>query len=986
MRLVVARFFIVLLAACACLPAQQYVFRPYRQVEGLKNLAVRSIASDCQGFLWIGTEAGVFRFLGSSFVKYGTEQGIHELGIQEMATDAACNVWAGTSQNLYRFNGRQFVPALSQPVHLDVTHGLAVEDASRLLVVDNGRLFRLEHDPQGKMLSYRQLHPSSVSDAANVTSVSIVRDAARGMRIWAGAGTGLMSCTDPSQPQGASGSSAPLACTRWNSGNGLPADHWESVVVDAAGTVWAQGWTHIVALPSGASQFLNRSVPVSAQGNLFVRARLAVDPQGAVLAPVDDGIVRWQQNHWQPINSRNGIPRNVQITSTIFDSNGDLWLGSYGDGLYNWSGYRVWEGWNDERQLPSRIVWAVDAKRSARILAGTDQGPAWIDPRSGASGPLVHGRWTPGLIVAMGPEHDGSEWLATNSGRVLRLDPGTGRTSQIAFVPGFIQSALQDQRGALYLGTLHGLFVRDPDGSAAHRIAAADALLGADIRVNAGCQSPDGTLWFLTPNRLLRNRAGQWSAPPIANLPGTGQGRLLALSCARDGSLWAVGVRIGAWHITQQQQGLRAEPLQAPEAIRSDDAYAILADHRGWIWMGTGNGLLAWNGTDWRHLTQESGLLWNDVDEWGLHEGSDGSIWISTSGGLAHLVHPEQVFTRVHLPILLTAVDRGNQELSPASHISFPWSPLPIFVQMASPLARNRSELTFEYQLEGLNSGWIASHDGVAVLSGLSPGHYKLVARAVNPGLDAVSAPLSLNFAIAPPWWRNLWFLFSATVALVFLLVMASRTYARHLRARSVQLEALVRERTRELEASREQLRLQATHDSLTGMLNREAILRELSTALDSACVEMKTLVVALVDVDHFKSINDRCGHLGGDEALRRVAAALREAIRSTDRIGRYGGEEFLLVLAEIPLQSLEGRLAALHASMTNLQLRLGDIELTITCSLGATSFDPASGAADLERLLSTADQALYAAKAAGRNCFALRSAQENPAPLDVLR
>ena len=105
-----------------------------------------------------------------------------------------------------------------------------------------------------------------------------------------------------------------------------------------------------------------------------------------------------------------------------------------------------------------------------------------------------------------------------------------------------------------------------------------------------------------------------------------------------------------------------------------------------------------------------------------------------------------------------------------------------------------------------------------------------------------------------------------------------------------------------------------------------------------------------------------------GDEALRLFAAAVGTAIRSYDHAGRYGGEEFLLVLTQIPREAVEQRLAALHAAISNLQVTANGSQFRLNCSMGATVFDPSSELASVESLLAIADQALYAAKAEGRN------------------
>jgi diguanylate cyclase (GGDEF)-like protein len=212
------------------------------------------------------------------------------------------------------------------------------------------------------------------------------------------------------------------------------------------------------------------------------------------------------------------------------------------------------------------------------------------------------------------------------------------------------------------------------------------------------------------------------------------------------------------------------------------------------------------------------------------------------------------------------------------------------------------------------------------------------------------------------------------------LLAVAGHFYARQLRARSRHLASLVSERTRELEASREQLRIQATHDGLTGMLNRTAILRILAEEMDRARRENRTVVVALIDLDHFKRINDQYGHMAGDDALRWFAAAVGAAIRTYDHAGRYGGEEFLLVLTQIPREIAVNRLLSLQAAISNLKVSAHEAQFTLNCSMGATVYDPSDQAGSVESLLTITDQALYAAKAEGRNRVVFRPPGNLPA------
>ena len=165
---------------------------------------------------------------------------------------------------------------------------------------------------------------------------------------------------------------------------------------------------------------------------------------------------------------------------------------------------------------------------------------------------------------------------------------------------------------------------------------------------------------------------------------------------------------------------------------------------------------------------------------------------------------------------------------------------------------------------------------------------------------------------------------------------------------------------------TQEQLRYQATHDDLTGLWNRSMVRKHLDAELSRAKRNAKPVAALLADVDHFKKVNDTYGHAAGDVVLREAAVRMRAALRAYDSVGRYGGEEFLIVLPDCDtasaLQAAE-RARALVAAPLNVD----GIDLPLTISLGVAS--TLTSAYDSDALIRAADQALYRAKAAGRNC-----------------
>jgi diguanylate cyclase (GGDEF)-like protein len=162
-------------------------------------------------------------------------------------------------------------------------------------------------------------------------------------------------------------------------------------------------------------------------------------------------------------------------------------------------------------------------------------------------------------------------------------------------------------------------------------------------------------------------------------------------------------------------------------------------------------------------------------------------------------------------------------------------------------------------------------------------------------------------------------------------------------------------------------MRFQATHDVLTTLWNRGVILELVNREVSRSHREKGCAAVMLCDIDHFKAVNDMHGHQAGDEVLREVARRLQSAVRSYDMVGRYGGEEFLVVLNKCDPANSVARAENLRALIAAKPFLALDKLLPITISLGlALTTDFPDSSAD--EVLKYADQALYVAKSAGRN------------------
>lgn len=193
---------------------------------------------------------------------------------------------------------------------------------------------------------------------------------------------------------------------------------------------------------------------------------------------------------------------------------------------------------------------------------------------------------------------------------------------------------------------------------------------------------------------------------------------------------------------------------------------------------------------------------------------------------------------------------------------------------------------------------------------------------------------------------------------------------AEELKARLRAGERILELEDRLVEA-RESMRFQATHDLLTSLWNRGVIVELMSREVVRARREKWCNAVMMCDIDHFKKVNDQHGHAAGDDVLREVARRLLTSVRSYDMVGRYGGEEFLVALNKCDPSSAVARAENLRNAVGAKPIFLPTKSVTVTISVGvALTTDFPNRNADY--ILHAADKALYAAKAAGRNCIRL--------------
>ena len=657
---------------------------------------------------------------------------------------------------------------------------------------------------------------------------------------------------------------------------------------------------------------------------------------------------------WKTLATDNGLPP-VPILRLMFDRQGDLWLAMVGRGIMRALGYGAWENLDHHDGLANDVLWQMVRQPDGPLWVASDGG---VDAIGGPPGLVLAHRHYGEAAFSVALDDRGRLWRSVGSTAVACITPGTGET--VRFPLPQVSQILPGPNGQLWFVTTRGVYVTGtaPVPQVPRPIA---GLLGS---ITMAAIAADGSLWVLRGRELLHRHA-DGSVNSIALSWRQPEFEPLTLATVPGGILWIAGAGGGGLYRLRLDGDriVSSDRFQPPDII-SNSIVSLLVDRRGWLWAGTDNGVSVFNNRRWVSATTAAGLIWDDLDTGGLLEDTDGSIWIGTSQGLSHLPDPQRLFRDESPQPVITAVTVGGV---PFRERAVPFTRDPFVVQFGTLDFRSNSVIRFRYRLCGVDHGWADTASGEVRYASVPPGHHLFEVVAYDPLTHRASAPVSVLLRVRKPWW--LWWpsLASYGVVLLGLAYAGLRLRFRFLLRQRRMLQRAVEAQTVELREAHAALRLQASRDSLTGLLTRGEIQSRLVAMLAEAGRSpghLADLTVGLLDIDHFKHINDRHGHLIGDDILQEIGRRLNLALEPGDCAGRYGGEEMLIVLQAEPGRGVE-RIRALRQAVCGPVFRLEHEALAVTCSIGVAQ---ARERDDWTGLVGRADAALYRAKVAGRD------------------
>lgn len=929
---------------------------------------ITTLAADSHGRLWIGgPSGGISRFdpVTEHFISYPSPAGQpNRSGVFALISDGDGGVWAATGSGLEHIDGA--TGAITRYTHQNGRNGSLPDDKVRtLLRTRDGSLWV---STVGGVVRLRpggdRFEPVPITTAEGAPETDLVTALTQDSqdRIW-------------------------FTTLHLNVGRMLPSTKGGRHPVGPAApppTEW------------DAPQILGPVAPPEATGALSM-TMLEVRPGEIWLGTIANGIIILDAASGRP--SRPPIVHNPLSTSGfnddgarafLRDRSGMLWVaGSIGVSKTNLQSaviHNILPNPTLPQTLSNPNVLSIGVAADGKIWLGMKPGANILDPLRGTTTPLPLAHTQPvGSILSLHGDRDGRMWMGSSSGSGLfRDDPVTGQIVNVPLVSG--STSLQDltwSGNALWVAA--GPLVRFDPATGQSRLYrhqdGQDSLIDDSVVLTR--PAGEHALWigtkrgldyFDTADETFHHYTNSAADPQSLPAP-----LVSALLTDRRGRLW-VGTFGGGIGVADLPSGgrapdrLRFRRLSTANGMPNNNIGALLEDENGRIWGSTADGVVVIDPDTLvvTTLSRGDGLA---IDAYWVNSAAklaDGTLLFGGSGGLT-VIHPDRFTPWTYHPPMVVTEWRINGHPQPLGQTAAPAGltldprQRTLEVSFATLDYSDPQSLRYTYKLQGFDEDWISTDASrrTATYTNLPPGSYKLMLRGANRA-GIWGDPLVIPITVQAAWWQSLWFrsgLLLAGLAAILGLVQARTAYLRH---RRQVLEDLVAQQTCELMEANRRLEELASRDSLTGIYNRRYFIELAERDLERASRTGAPVSLAMIDLDHFKLVNDTYGHLVGDEVLRLVVEIIGQSLRATDLFARVGGEELVVLMPDTPEPSaliVAERLREAIASGTR-DSRSAIVPVTVSIGLATAGTPPEP----LDLLLDRADQALYAAKRGGRN------------------
>ncbi len=966
----------------------RYVFTTYGREDGLGDLNVHELLQDRTGFLWAGTENGLYRFDARQFVKMGTELAALDTRINVLHETPDGTLLAGTRAGLARREGDRFVAVGAEsglPNAEVLDGGIASDEKGHIWVGTPEGLFRSENG------TFRLVPRPGGLPEVRITALH--REPSG--RLWVARGTSLTE-TDANGMRDA------------GAGIELPAgEQIERILADGAGSVWLRTLRTLWVREKGSDRFVRDDAGLPASSEF---GRLELGEKGELLVPTVRGLARRAGGSWSLIGRPEGLP-GTSVNCAIVDREGSLWIGLAGEGVARRLGRGAFSGGGEEKGLAHNLVWAI-ARETSRggsgpLWVGTEEGLNRIDPADGA---IRTFRRKDGLasdvVQTLAALPDGRVYAGHWPGGITRLGPGDAGPRRCE-LEGTDSSAVKvaslylSKGGDLYAGTDAGVF-RLPAGALADRFVAVPVPGGAPAwRMFGFVETADGLLWGAGEGGLVRLTG------PDPRRFGPQEGlRTRDLSCIAvlsDGS-FAVGHRYapGVDRLVVRGGRVSGTPFPLPPGAPPGQKAVFLGrDAGGALWAGTQDGIDVFpERGEPVHYGRSDGLLTDDMDQNAFFAEPDGTVWAGTSRGLVRYLPGVPPPPRLPPPVVLLEAWAGDRRLDPSQAARLARSERDVRLSWTALTFVEPRRVRYRYRLSGVDASPVETSLGEVRFTALPSGSYRFEVSAVSAAGVPSAAPAVFAFSVSSAWWEQAWAWLLGGLLVGGAVVSIIRWRTRTLEDERRRLEAAVLARSTELAAMNRELQEASLTDPLTGLRNRRffsaeigrdvaQVLRAFKPQAAEEPPEGRDLIFYLVDLDHFKEINDLHGHDAGDRVLVEIAGRLESVMRKSDSLIRWGGEEFLVLSRGGDRQQARILAERILSVISREPVDLGKARsVWKTCSIGWAPYPwlpAAPDAVSYEEVLRLADRALLLAKRSGRH-QAVGLLPPEGEPLDVER
>lgn len=302
-----------LFAFCGALQAQRFSFQRYGETQGLTNLVVTDLIQDRQGYIWVATFNGLFRYDGTSFKRFGDEDGIVTNKSINLFETPAGDLWGVSDNALFHLEGNRF-REFDLPLHLN--------GPQSLVWLEKSSLFLLATDKGLAKVSFRdgKLGSPFFDASGDKTSIFAVYGAPDG-NVWYSVPGGVC------RLQGRK-----MAC--FGPPEGIPNDHWTAIRMDRNGDLWVRSEKRLEVLRGGGRHFVDGGSTLPPADGTGV---LSLDREGNLFVPTQGGLARMLNGQWKLVTMREGLTSS-STRIALEDQEGSLWIGHLGAGLERWRG------------------------------------------------------------------------------------------------------------------------------------------------------------------------------------------------------------------------------------------------------------------------------------------------------------------------------------------------------------------------------------------------------------------------------------------------------------------------------------------------------------------------------------------------------------------------------------------------------------------------------------------------------------------------